>query len=304
MQPDSAAPATASFGASRLGDMVELRVVSSAPLRSPPGLSASLYAFWALTRKTLRARMAYRASTLLSVLTSAAGYSVFLLVWAAVYRHRGNTLTLPASQAFPYLVAALVFNFTLASVLEHRAGLRIMRGLITADLTKPMGFLQWHLAQALGDLMGNALLALPIAAIGFIGLGEGLAPPSLSAALLGFVSVLLAFLVNFAIGFLTIQAFFVTDCYYGVAFTRSALHQAFSGLAAPLALFPAPLRAVAAGLPFRHVIETPARVWLGQVEGLAALRCLFLQALWAAGLLALGSVVFRVALRRIQIQGG
>jgi ABC-2 type transport system permease protein len=275
-----------------------------APLRAPPGLSASLRACLTLAEKTLRARMVYRASTLLSVLASAAGYSVFLLVWSEVYRHRGATLTLPASQAFPYLVAALVLNFTLASTLESRAGLRIMRGLITADLSKPMGFLPWQLAQAFGDLLGNALLALPILVVGLASLGHGLTPPHPSAALLGLGSVLLAFLVNFAIGFLTIQAFFFTDSYYGVSFTRVALHQAFSGLAAPLLLFPEPLRAIAACLPFRHVIETPARVWLGQVAGIAALRCLFLQALWAAGLLALGSALFRVALRRIQIQGG
>jgi ABC-2 type transport system permease protein len=221
-----------------------------------------------------------------------------------VYRQRGSAPALPSAQLFPYLVAAFVLNFTLASSLENRAGVRIMRGLISADLTKPMGFMPWHLAQALGDLLGNGLLALPIAALGLASLGQGLAPPNATAALLGLASILLGFLVNFALGFLTIQAFFVTDSYYGIAFTRIALHNAFSGLSAPLALFPGALRGIASYLPFRHVIETPARVWLGQVQGLAALRHLFLQALWVAILLPLGSAVFRLAIRRVQIQGG
>ena len=302
MQSDPVVPASSLLGGPGVGEWQGQ--IFLAPLRPPPGLSASLRACLTLAEKTLRARMVYRASTLLSVIASAAGYSVFLLVWSEVYRQRGATLILPASQAFPYLVTALVLNFTLTSTLESRAGLRIVRGLITADLTKPMGFLPWHLAQAFGDLLGNALLALPIVAVGLASLGQGLVPHHPSAALLGLGSLLLGFLVNFSIGFLTIQAFFVTDSYYGVSFTRVALHQAFSGLAAPLALFPAPLRAIAACLPFRHVIETPARVWLGQLGGLDALRFMSLQALWAAGLLALGSALFRVALRRIQIQGG
>jgi ABC-2 type transport system permease protein len=280
------------------------RELSLAPLRSPPGLAASLRAFVTLAEKTLRARMVYRFSTLLSVLASAGGYSIFLLVWSEVYRHQGNTLALSPAQAFPYLVAAFVLNFTLSSSLESRAGLRIARGLITADLSKPMGFMPWHLAQAIGDMLSNALLALPIAVLGLASLGHGLAPPDLSAACLGLGSIVLGFLVNFAISFLTIQAFFLTDSYYGVTFTRVALHQAFSGLSAPLALFPEPLRSLAAWLPFRHVIETPARVWLGQVDSLAALRCLLQQALWATALLVLGNAVFRVAVRRVQIQGG
>jgi ABC-2 type transport system permease protein len=309
MDPEPFAQARALVGRPNAGGAIAAPALlrsdlSLAPLRSPPGLSASLTAFVTLAEKTLRARMVYRFSTLLSVLASAAGYCIFLLVWSEVYRHQGNTLALAPSQAFPYLVAAFVLNFTLASSLESRAGLRIARGLITADLSKPMAFMPWHLAQAVGDMFGNALLALPIALLGLASLGHGLAPPDLVAACLGLGSIALGFLVNFAISFLTIQAFFLTDSYYGVTFTRVALHQAFSGLSAPLVLFPEPLRSLAAHLPFRHVIETPARVWLGQVEGLAALHLLFQQALWAAALLALGHAVFRVALRRVQIQGG
>jgi ABC-2 type transport system permease protein len=310
MQPDSALVRDAAAGVLLGGESVVVlpglgqRVLAAAPLRPPPHGLASLRAFIALVEKTLRARMVYGIATLLSVLASAAGYCIFLLVWSEVYRQRPGAPALPSSQIFPYLVTAFVLNFTLASSLESRAGLRIMRGFVSVDLSKPMGFMPWHLAQALGDLMGNALLALPIAAAAIAALGHGLAPPSVSAALLGFGSLLLGFLVNFSMGFLIIQAFFVTDSYYGVAFTRTALHGAFSGLSAPLALFPEPLRSIAACLPFRHVIETPARVWLGQVQGLEALRFLSLQALWIVVLLPLGCGVFRVALRRVQIQGG
>lgn len=276
----------------------------AAPLRPPPGSVAQLRAFFVLSEKTLRSRMAYRASTLISVAANAAAYCIFLLVWSEVYRHQGGSPAVPPSRVFPYLVSAFILNFTLASSLEYRAGLRIMRGLITVDLSKPMGFMTWHLAQAVGDFLGNGLLALPIATLGFVSLGSGFVPPNAPAALLGFASLLLGFLVNFAIGFLVIQAFFVTDSYYGVGFTRIALHQAFSGLTAPLVLFPTPLREIATWLPFRHVIETPTRVWLGELDAATALRSMLLQALWAFILAAAGSAVFRLALRRIQIQGG
>ena len=114
----------------------------------------------------------------------------------------------------------------------------------------------------------------------------------------------LALLVNFAISYLLVQLSFVTQTLYGVYFARVALHQAFSGVAAPLAMFPGALAVWASALPFRHVIETPARILLGQAADSEIPGLLFGQAAWALGLLALSSAIFHSVLKRHQIQGG
>jgi ABC-2 type transport system permease protein len=89
-----------------------------------------------------------------------------------------------------------------------------------------------------------------------------------------------------------------------VLFARAALHQVFSGLSAPLVMFPPPLRRVAAWLPFRHEIETPARLWLGQASLAEAPSLLLQQAAWGVGLVLAGELVFRAVMHRHQIQGG
>jgi len=101
-----------------------------------------------------------------------------------------------------------------------------------------------------------------------------------------------------------VQASFVLYSPYGVLFTRLALHQAFSGVAAPLSLFPPALYGVASVLPFRHVIETPVSIWLGRVPIERAGWSLLAQAGWAAALLAAGAGIFGLVLSRHQIQGG
>jgi ABC-2 type transport system permease protein len=91
---------------------------------------------------------------------------------------------------------------------------------------------------------------------------------------------------------------------YGIFFLRGALHQVFSGLSAPLVMFPPPLRAVAEALPFHHEIETPARLWLGLVPGREVPALLATQAAWAFGLILTGELIFSAVMRRHQIQGG
>jgi len=276
----------------------------SAALRAPPTFTQALRGFVSLADKTARARVAYRAAILVSLCTSALGYVVFFLVWRELYASGTASALMPQADLFSYLVVAFVLNFALSLQVEGRFGQRLRQGLIAADLLRPLGFLSFQLAQALGDLAMNLVFAVPVYAVGFFFLGPGVLPPSATALSCGVVSVGLALLVNFAISYLLVQVSFVTQTLYGVYFARAALHQAFSGVAAPLAMFPGALATWAHAMPFRHVIETPARILLGQARHSEIPGLLFGQAAWALGLLALSSAIFNAVLKRHQIQGG
>jgi ABC-2 type transport system permease protein len=78
----------------------------------------------------------------------------------------------------------------------------------------------------------------------------------------------------------------------------------FSGLAAPLVMFPEALGDVARALPFRHIIETPVRLWLGLVPVADVPVLLLSQTAWAVGLLVVAEAIFRAVMRRYQVQGG
>jgi len=129
-------------------------------------------------------------------------------------------------------------------------------------------------------------------------------PASGLAALLGLVSLGLGFLIGFGISYLMVQAAFLLQSGYGVFFARAAVHQIFSGLSAPLIMFPAGLRNAAEVLPFHHEIETPVRIWLGHATGREAGALLAAQAAWGVGLIVTGELIFRAVMRRHQIQGG
>lgn len=277
--------------------------MSGAELRSP-GLRHTLGGFVTLVDKTARAKLTYRASTFIAFLANGLGYSVFLLVWLEVYRQNPSGGVLPRRVMIPYLVAAFVLNSILTLSVELRFMQRLRQGLITSDLLRPLGFLGVQMAQAVGDVAVNVVLATPVVLAGALVLGRAILPENAPDGLAAVVSAALAFFVNFGVSYLIVQATFVLQSGYGVVFTRAALHQVFSGLAAPLVAFPRPLRAVAKWLPFRHVVETPVLIWLGQEPRGGVARLLLAQAIWAAALLAGGVALFGAALRRHEIQGG
>lgn len=269
-----------------------------------PTLGQNAAGFVSLALKTAESKLTYRFATVISLIASGFAYCVFLLVWLEVYRVNPNPGPVPIGTMKAYLVAAFVVNSILTLTLEMRFMQRVRMGLVVSDMLRPLGFLPFQMAQGVGDALVNLVFVVPVFAVGWWFLGSAMLAPSIGSALLGVVSLLLAFVVSFGISYLIVQASFVLQSGYGVLFARAALHQVFSGLAAPLVMFPAALRDVAVVLPFRHIIETPVRLWLGLVPAREVPALLATQAAWGLGLLVVAQSIFRAVLRRHQVQGG
>lgn len=269
-----------------------------------PTLRQSVAGFVLLAQKTAQAKLTYRLATLITLLSSGFAYCVFLLVWREVYRHDPHAGPLSRGQMMAYLVMAFLANSALIMNVETRFLQRVRMGLVTGDLTRPLAFVFFQMAQASGDVIVNVLFAAPIYAAGLAFAGAALFPASPLAAAVGALSLVLAFLIAFGVSYLLVQASFVLQSGYGIFFARAALHQVFSGLTAPLVMFPPSLRRVAECLPFRHEVETPVRLWLGQAPLADAPLMLAEQAAWGVGLLVAGELVFRAVMRHHQVQGG
>lgn len=270
--------------------------------RSP--LRAEVASYLALFGRSVRANFAYRTSLLPSMLSAGLSYAVPVLVWRHVYAANPGSRTVPSASLFPYLLLAGCLNYALGMSVESRVGQRIRTGMIATDLLKPVDFQLAQASQALSDGLFNLVLCLPIGLVAYLALGSGVLPADGWALLGAAASVVLAFVILFSISFLFVQAAFYTYSGYGIFAARTALQQTFSGLSAPLVMFPAWLKGASEWLPFRHTIHSPISVYLGWTRGAAVWHTLLAQALWAALLFALGRWTLRHALRRLEIQGG
>jgi ABC-2 type transport system permease protein len=265
---------------------------------------AELATLRALFARAVRSSFAYKPALLMSLLSTGFAYAVPMLVWRHIYGANLAKPALPAEALFPYLLLAGCLNFTFGMSVEWRIGQRIRMGLIATDLLRPVDFQMAQLAQALSDGVFNLILVLPIYGATLLFWGRHALPQGPAALAAFVVSLVLSFVISFAVAYVFVQASFVTYSGYGVFVARAALQQTFSGLSAPLVLFPPQLRTVAEWLPFRHTINTPVSIYLGWLRGRDVWSALGAQAAWAIALLCLGRFLLGRALRRFEIQGG
>lgn len=258
----------------------------------------------ALFVRATRTSFAYKPAILLSMLTAAVGYAVPMLVWRHIYAERAELLPVPARTLFPYLLLAGSLNFVFTLGIEGRIAQRIRLGLIATDLLRPVDFQLTQLTQTLSDVLFNVMMVLPFCMLAYWLWGAAALPPGVGALGAFGISLVLALFIQFALSFIFVQAAFVTYSNYGIFVARNALHQAFSGLSAPLALFPEALRDASEHLPFCHTIHTPVSIYMGTLHGPAVLHALLVQVGWALGLLLGGRLLLRLSLRRLEVQGG
>jgi ABC-2 type transport system permease protein len=266
--------------------------------------SGELRAQAALFVRATRTSFAYKPAMLLGMLTVGIGYVVPMLVWRYIYAARAVPLAVPASRLFPYLLLAASLNFCFFLGVESRVGQRIRLGLIATDLLRPVDFQLTQLTQALSDVLLNASMVLPFVGLSYVLWGPAALPHDGLALVSFLVSAFLALLIQFSLSFIFVQTAFITFSNYGIFVARNALQQTFSGISAPLALFPPTLRAVAERLPFAQTIHTPVSIYLGAIPAHDVPLTLAIQAAWALALLLLGRGLLGLSLRYLEIQGG
>ncbi len=273
------------------------------PLQPQLTFGETLQSYGSLFGRSLKASFAYRASTFTSLLTAMLMYAIPMLVWRQVFAQNQH-LAISQTRMFPYLLLAGCVNYGLSMSVEFRIGQRIRQGLIATDLLKPVDFQISQGVQAISDGIFNGVLGMLVFGCGWLFLGNEILPADGTALALFLPSFFLAFLIQYLVCFVFVQGAFYTYSGYGIFAARGALHQTFSGISAPLTLYPAFLFNLGQWLPFRHTLYTPVSIYLGLVPLPEAFGLLGQQLAWAAGLFLLGKFLMIRSLKQLEVQGG
>ena len=85
---------------------------------------------------------------------------------------------------------------------------------------------------------------------------------------------------------------------------RKAIIQIFSGIIAPISMFPLWFQELSKFLPFKELIYTPVNIWLGQVTYEQVMFVIIKQILWGIILYAIAKLFFNHAVKKLTINGG
>lgn len=85
---------------------------------------------------------------------------------------------------------------------------------------------------------------------------------------------------------------------------KKAVIQIFSGIIAPITLFPMWFQRLSDFLPFKELIYTPINIWLGQVAYSEILLVMLKQIVWGFILYMIAKIFFNHAVNNLTINGG
>jgi ABC-2 type transport system permease protein len=265
-------------------------------------LGRTLRAFPTLLRVGVAETVAYRAEFLVWILTTTLPL-VMLGLWTSVASEAPFQGFTSARFVAYYLSTLIVRNLT-GSWVAWQISEEIRMGSMAMRLLRPLhpfiAFASSHLAA----IPFRTLIALPIAVALLISSGaSALASEPLQLALV-LPSIVLAWLITFAMMFaIGSLGFFITKT-MAIANTYFGMYVPLSGYLMPLTMMkPAWVATVAYYTPFPSMLATPVELMTRSLSRDELIHVLGAQVGWAAGAIAAALVIWRIGVKRFEAVG-
>ena len=145
--------------------------------------------------------------------------------------------------------------------------------------------------------------AVPLLVFAFLVMG--MSPPvSWTAAAAFFVSMCAAILLSSTITTFLNVTMLWTITGDGITQMTFGLVLIFSGMLVPLPLYPDGSQPIINAMPFRGLVDTPYRLYLGHIPVSEFPQHLAHQLVWIVAFVIVGRIALARALRRVVVQGG
>lgn len=256
-----------------------------------------------VARTTLRSRWAYLWDQLLGTLFLAVIMFVFVQLWQVTYASSSaeqfGGYSLP--EIIWYLVATESIIMSLPRI-HATLEAEVKDGDLAVRLNKPYNYLLFHYSAFLGEgllRLSTSLLMGGLTAYLLVG-GFTFRWEALPVLLLVYLTTqALHFFYNGAIGL----AAFWTEDVSGLYLLADRLKWILGGLLLPVEVYPDMARRVVEVLPFRHMLAGPARLFV-KFTWVGAGQLLVSQVVWLAVFGSVCTLIYRLGVRRVDVNGG
>lgn len=228
---------------------------------------------------------------------------VYIFVWQAIYNQTGTTNGFDLYQMVTYyiLVASLIGISTwgINETIAHS----IRKGQINKELLNPISYFKYYFGVNLGEIAFAVLVGFATFIICSLFWHLTL-PVSILNFILFLIIILLGIPITFFIQMIVGTIGFYTNSIWGMQILKKAVISIFSGIIAPLTLFPNWFQNIANILPFKELIYTPINIWLGTISLNEIGFIILKQIIWGIILCVAAKLFFNHASKKITINGG
>ena len=247
--------------------------------------------------------LAYQVWFWVGLVLNIISMAILVYFWRAIYNDASTISGLGLNQTLTYILLAFIFMPLTANDLIWEFGSNLRDGTIVHYLLRPINFQGMNYAQSLGTLAMRLVLQIPMAVVAVVLFGLRI-PTDPGTWLAFLISALLGFTVMFYFNWLLACLTFYTTEIWGLGVLIEGMNFFLSGALVPLVMMPELVRNIVLSIPFAQALAVPVGLLTGITPLSDAPRVWMIQIAWIAGMWLLSSLFFRVAVRKITVQGG
>lgn len=245
----------------------------------------------------------YKSNFYLFTLNRIVEVVVYIFVWQAIYNQTGNAGGLSIGQMVTYYILVVTICPLVTWGINEDMAHSIRNGKINKELLNPITYFEYYFGVNLGELGFALVVGIATFIIGSI-FWNVLFPINIGNFILFIIILLLGIPITFFLQMIVGITGFYTNSIWGMQILRKSVISIFSGMIAPITLFPAWFQKLANLLPFKELIYTPINIWLGQVPINEIYFIIIKQVIWAIILYIIAKMFFNHAVKKITINGG
>lgn len=269
-------------------------------MRSAP--ARTLRALPTLLRIGVAETVAYRAEFLVWILTTTQPL-IMLGLWTRVARE-APFARYSSANFVAYFLACLIVRQLTGNWVAWQMSEEVRSGAMAMRLLRPLHPFFAYAASHAAAIPFRSIIALPVAFVLLASSGASVLSTDPVQLVLLVPSLLLAWLITFALMFaIGALAFFLTQT-MAIANLYFALFSLFSGYLMPIDLLPGPIAALAGWLPFRFMLSAPVELLTKPQDREHLAILLGGQLAWTAIFLAIALALWRAGVKRFEAVGG
>jgi ABC-2 type transport system permease protein len=285
-----------------IGSLADKLKCSNAEMLKTIRRTFSIYtAFAAMVPKMF---LAYSIWVWMQFIVQIIALVIFVAFWTAVYAEQNTLGGLSLNQTLNYIILAQIFLPAATSTgTIYYFGDLMREGKIGIELLRPLDFQGATYAFAISQIGVSMVTQLPLAIVAWL-LFRFQIPTNPLIWLAFLITLLLGtgilFFFDWMLGCIS---FYSTET-WGLSVLRFGFAAFFSGSLVPLTMMPEWLERITAVLPFAQALYMPVSI-LGGITPLSDVpRIWFVQIIYLIMLGIMSRIVFRVAVRKVTVQGG
>lgn len=261
-------------------------------------------AYLAVYGARFRTLLQYRAAALAGLGTQVFWGWLQLMVFSAFFASSSEPQPMRLEQVITYIWLKQGLLLLLPWRPDTEVQAMVKSGHVAYEFLRPVDLYWLWYARALALRTAPVMLrCIPMVVMAY--LFFGLQPPAGWGAAASFaVSLVAAVLLSTAMTALLSVATLWTIEGRGVQGFTTSIVNLFSGSLIPLAFFPGWFQPLSDVLPFRGLMDTPFRLYMGHLPAGEVWTALAHQLIWIGLIIVAGRWLLQQALRRVEVQGG